>query len=100
MVKAVALQSSKTAILLGPRFKSRLGLACLFRSKSLDCDMTLWFTQVIRTFLRPILTVTSVLYAGETGENRVSNNKHCQYHPVVFSSFRQTNQLTIGGNEK
>ena len=47
VVRAVALQSSKTAILIRLRFKSRLKLTYHFRCKSLDCDMTLWFTQVV-----------------------------------------------------
>ena len=29
-----------------------------------------------------------------TNLNHVSNNKHCKYHCVVLSTFRQTNQLT------
>ena len=54
MVRAVALQSSKTAILLGPRFKSRLGhniiipfLEDYIAKIMLDCDIALpkWFLE-------------------------------------------------------
>ena len=40
------------------------------------------------------------LISNWTNLNRVSNNKHCKYNCVILSSFGQTNQLTIGGNEK
>ena len=45
MVRAVALPSSKTAILLGPRFKSRLGhniiIPFLGDFIAVDCDISL-----------------------------------------------------------
>ena len=67
----------------------------LYRT-SIVCKITLWLlsTVLILRAGHSRLELNN-LVSNWTNLNGVSNNKHCKYNCVVWSSFGQTNQLTL-----